>query len=306
MLDTGIRVLRPPTFAGQALLINYGRLGAAFSDKRARQALAHAIDREQNGFVAMAESGRPVQYMAGFSDQLLPQWIAEAQIAELNQYEYDPEKAAALLQEAGWTKDGDAWKTPDGNDAVWEIVFPAELSNQSASGQDVAEQLSAFGIQITPRGISFTQQPIDIAKGNFDFAIHFWGNSSSPHPHYSFVADLFTMNTIGAINQGGRGIDFPLVQETDALGKVDLEQMVVASAEGLDPDAQKAHVTSLAVAFNELLPIIPLYERLGNNAALEGVRVKAWPADDDPLLQNSPYADGIPTILLLTGKLEPV
>ena len=306
MLNSGIRVLRPPTFAGQALLINYGRLGAAFNDKRARQALAHAIDRSQNGYVAMADSGRPVQHMAGFSDQLLPQWVEEAQVAELNPYEYDPEKAAALLQEAGWTRDGDRWKTPDGTDASWEIIFPAELANQSASGQDVAEQLTDFGIELTPRGVTFTQQPIDIAKGAFDFAINFWGNSSFPHPHYAFVADLFTINYPGAINQGGRGIDFPLTQETDVLGTVDLEQMVVASAEGLDAEAQKAHIASLAAAFNELLPIIPLYERLGNNAALEGVRVEAWPADDDPLLQNSPYADGIPTLLLLTGKLQPV
>jgi hypothetical protein len=36
------------------------------------------------------------------------------------------------------------------------------------------------------------------------------------------------------------------------------------------------------------------------------VRVVAWPPDDDPLLKNSPYADGIPTMLILTGGLEPV
>ena len=29
------------------------------------------------------------------------------------------------------------------------------------------------------------------------------------------------------------------------------------------------------MAFNELLPIIPLWERYGNNPALEGTRVKA-------------------------------
>jgi hypothetical protein len=29
-------------------------------------------------------------------------------------------------------------------------------------------------------------------------------------------------------------------------------------------------------------------------------------ADDDPILQNSPYADGIPTMLIFEGQLEPV
>jgi peptide/nickel transport system substrate-binding protein len=87
---------------------------------------------------------------------------------------------------------------------------------------------------------------------------------------------------------------------------VDLNEVVVRSAQGLDIEAQKADVTTAAKVFNELLPKIPLFERYGNNAALEGVRVAAWPADDDPILLNSPYADGIPTMLIYQGLLEPV
>jgi len=30
------------------------------------------------------------------------------------------------------------------------------------------------------------------------------------------------------------------------------------------------------------------------------------PPDDDPILQNAPYADGIVTMLMLTGRLKPV
>ena len=89
-------------------------------------------------------------------------------------------------------------------------------------------------------------------------------------------------------------------------GDVDLNELVVNSAQGLDVEAQKADVTVMAQVFNELLPKIPLFERYGNNAALEGVRVAAWPADDDPILKNSPYADGIPTMLIYQGLLEPV
>ena len=39
-------------------------------------------------------------------------------------------------------------------------------------------------------------------------------------------------------------------------------------------------VVAMALTYNELLPAIPLFERFGNNCALEGVRVVAWPADD--------------------------
>ncbi|MCO5217243.1 MAG: hypothetical protein M9909_00160 [Thermomicrobiales bacterium] len=183
--------------------------------------------------------------------------------------------------------------TPDGSEASLELSFPAEYSDWSATGQDIAEQLGNFGIGIVPRAITYTQQPIDVDQGNFDLAIRGWGSSSNPHPHFSYTQALFTHNTL-AKNSGGTGMDFPLVQETERLGTVDLNALTIESAEGLDESAQHEKIATIAQAFNELLPVIPMWERFGNNAALEGVRVKAWPADDDPLLLNSFYADGIP------------
>ena len=98
---------------------------------------------------------------------------------------------------------------------------------------------------------------------------------------------------------------FPLKQTTDALGDVDLEQLVVNAPLGLDEAAQKNSVTTAAIAFNELMPMIPLFERYGNNPALDGVRVKAWPADSDPIILNAPYGDNFTIMLLLTGQLTP-
>lgn len=304
MLQSGIRVLRPPVYSGPSLLMNFATLGAAFGDKRVRQAIAHLVDRGRNGAIALADSGVPVQYMTGMSDNLVPDWIVESEVPTLNQYEYDLERAAALLQEAGWTKEGDVWKTPDGADAAFELMFPVEFADWSAAGNDLASQLTEFGITVEPRAVTFTQVPIDIDKGNFQLAIHSWGNSSNPHPHFSFTTAFFDRNTL-AVNNGGEGIAFPLQQSSDVAGDVDLNALTVQSARGLDESQQKTQVTTIAQVFNELLPKIPLFERYGNNAALEGVRVAAWPLDDDPILQNSPYADGIPTMLIYQGLLEP-
>src|SRR5262249_41138245 len=98
---------------------------------------------------------------------------------------------------------------------------------------------------------------------------------------------------------------FELKQKTDALGDVDLEQLVVNAGLGLDEAAQKDNVTKAAIAFNELVPMIPLWERYGNNPALEKVRVAGWPPDSDPILQNAPYGDNFTVMLLLTGQLKP-
>ena len=99
---------------------------------------------------------------------------------------------------------------------------------------------------------------------------------------------------------------FPLVQETEVLGTFDFEEAVVAAGEGLDIEAQKKVVTDLSLAFNEVLPIIPIWERYGNNPTLDGVRVTGWPPDDDPIYKNSPYADSFVTEMILDGTLRPV
>jgi peptide/nickel transport system substrate-binding protein len=304
MQADGIRVLRPPTYGGGALLFNFGT-NPEFSDKRVRQALAHAIDRDQNAEVTYAESGAPVKYMTGMSDAHVGNWMAEEAIAGLNQYEFDVEKAAALLQEVGWTKDGDIWKTPDGVEAKYDLVTSAEFADHSASAANVAEQLNSFGFNISVQPITFTQIGVDIDQGKFQMALRSWGSSSNPHPRFSFETAFYTHNIL-ARNNGGEGMSFPLVQQTDVAGEVDLEQLTRDSAQGMDEALQREQVTTIAQVFNELLNIIPLYERFGNNAALEGVRVKAWPAEDDMILKNSPYADGIPTMLMLTGGLEAI
>jgi peptide/nickel transport system substrate-binding protein len=302
--QAGIRIIRPPVYSGPALLINLDKL-PEFGDKRVRQALAYAVDRDQNGTVSLGQSGKAVQYMAGFSDLLVPTWISGDDQQRLNLYTFDQGKAAGLLQAAGWQKVGDTWQTPAGTPAEYELIFPAEFADWSASGQNLADQLTNFGIKITARSVTFTQEPDQIDKGDFQMGIQAWGASTQPHPHFSFVQDLFTHNIPIAANKGGKGMAFPLKQTTDALGDVDLEQLVVNAPLGLDEAAQKNSVTTAAIAFNELLPMIPLFERYGNNPALEGVRVKAWPPDSDPIILNAPYGDNFTIMLLLTGQLTP-
>lgn len=303
--SAGFRILKPPVYSGPALLMNLDKL-PEFKDVRVRQALAHVLDRTTIGTVSMGDSGKGVVFMAGFSDVQVPDWISTEDQAKLNKYDPDPDKATQLLTDAGWKKAGDAWQTPAGKNAEYEIQFPQTFADWSAAGTNVAEQLTTFGIKVIARGLDDKQAPIDIDKGNFELAIQAWGSSAHPHPHFSFVADLFTHNIPIAKNLGGKGMGFELNVNTKAYGKLDLEQVVTQAGLGLDLGEQKANVTKAAIAFNELMPMIPLFERYGNNPALEGDRVKAFLPDDDPLLKNAPYADNFVIIQMYRGEIDPV
>ena len=88
-------------------------------------------------------------------------------------------------------------------------------------------------------------------------------------------------------------------------GEVDLEKMIIQTASGLDEEDQKATVTKLAIIFNELLPVIPLWERYGNNPALDGERVTGWLPDSNPIYRNSPYEDNFTVMMIMDGTLKP-
>lgn len=299
----GYTILRPPTYSGPALFMNYDKV-PEFKDPKVRQALCQAFDHQQNGTVALSKSGVATKYFTGFSDNLVPQWMTST--SGLTQYTFDTGKATSLLESAGWKKSGNSWHLPNGKPAAYQLLYPSDFADWSAAAKDLTDQLGKFGIKITLHGVVSTQQPIDVDKGNFQLAIQGWGNSSQPYPYFSFVSAFLTHNYPIAKNNGGKGMDFPLKTNVPGQGTVDIQKMIDASGAGIDVNVVKQNITKLAKVFNVLLPIIPLFERHGNSPALNGLRVKQFPTNSDPITQNSLYGDNEVILWIMNGKLEPV
>jgi peptide/nickel transport system substrate-binding protein len=297
--EQGFRILTPPTYSGPALYFNYAKIKAV-TDTKVRQAIAHAIDMYENGTVSMADSAKRSKYMTGVSDVLIKDWVSQQNLASMNPYEYDPEKATSMFEDLGFEKDGGVWVSPEGERMEYELGAPAEFADWSAAAKNLADQLTKFGIKTTVRTVTFTQWQPRVLDGQFEMGIEAWGQGQ-PHPVYSFEYPLLTNN----VDASGGGISFDLTQDTESFGMVDLQELVIQSASGLDKEDQKATVTKLAKIFNELLPVIPLWERYGNNPALEGERVVGWLPDSDPIYQNSPYMDSFTVMMIMDGTLKP-
>jgi peptide/nickel transport system substrate-binding protein len=130
-VEAGIRIIRPATVSGPAIIFNY--TNADLAKAEVRQAIAYAVKRDENGTVSLGDSGIAVKYMAGFSDNMVPAWIDAADIAKLNTYDYDPAKAEELLTKAGYTKGADGlWAGPNGP-LVFELTAPGEFADGSAA-----------------------------------------------------------------------------------------------------------------------------------------------------------------------------
>jgi peptide/nickel transport system substrate-binding protein len=98
LLKTGkYRVIRPKATSNTAVM-HINNLDPLFQDKRVRQALYYAFDRE----AAIKAYAAPAMLM--HSPISAGMWAYNDKIKI---YDYDPEKALALLAEVGWTKNAD-------------------------------------------------------------------------------------------------------------------------------------------------------------------------------------------------------
>jgi peptide/nickel transport system substrate-binding protein len=307
----GYRIIRPPIYSGPALYVNFQV--HPFEMKEVRQAMAYAINKDENGFIALAESAKAQACMCGFSDNLVPLWLSEEVQAQLNSYEYNLEAAEELLTGIGFTRDTDGvWIDDQGNRMEFELTAPAEFADWSAAAENAAEQLTNFGIKTEFRGVNFNQHPIDINEGNFQLAIRGWG-AGNPHPQFSYEVDFTTHNAYfsgvgsgsGAVGSvESPGMYFDLNVSTESVGDVNLSDLMQAAGTGGDAEAQKEALGTIALAYNELLPQIPLWERYGNNPVPSRFAA-GWLPEDDPIYKNSPYADSFVVLQILDGTLGP-
>src|SRR5256886_9144618 len=192
-VDAGIRVIRPPGYNGPAIIFHWEK-AAAFQDKRLRQAVAQAINKDESAKVTYGDSAKAQKFMTGISDNLVPLWVSSTDQAKLNSYAFDLGKAAGLMTAAGYTKGSDGIYAKDGKKLEFELYFPSDFADWSSAADHAQKSLNTFGIKITPRGAIRSQQLPDVNGGNFQIALMGWG-IGNPHPQGSVVPGLQTHNT---------------------------------------------------------------------------------------------------------------
>ncbi|MDO5728357.1 MAG: ABC transporter substrate-binding protein [Actinomycetaceae bacterium] len=109
------------------------------AEAKVRLALNYAVDREALVKNVLLGYGEP-----GYT----PVNAAYGPVVPDNSFGYDPDKAAGLLDEAGWVLDGDK-RVKDGHTASLELWYPAGDQLRKDLTFAVAENLNALGIETT-------------------------------------------------------------------------------------------------------------------------------------------------------------
>ena len=115
------------------------------ADVRVRRAITMGIDRQEMIDHVLTGYGSPAYSVC---DQM--PWYSEA-----SEVEYDPEGAAALLDEAGWKTGDDGVREKDGVKAELNLLYSAGDSVRQALAADFADQLGKLGISCTLEGVGW-------------------------------------------------------------------------------------------------------------------------------------------------------
>jgi peptide/nickel transport system substrate-binding protein len=153
----------------------------AIRDLAVRQAMAHAVDKQQLITVATAGTGSP-----GLS--LVPPGLGDFYASEIEDYPFDIAAANAILDEAGYTDgDGDGVREclsdQDCENLTFRLNYPADATTGARETEILQETWQQIGIAVTiqvldPDALTAACCPA------FDFDVIMWGWGSDPDPAF--------------------------------------------------------------------------------------------------------------------------
>ena len=243
--DAGFKLVNREPF--NILYLAMNQAVPELADIRVRQAIAHAIDKEQLVTQVLPEG---TEVAREFMPPAVIGWNED-----VTEYEYDPEAAKALLAEAGYD---------EANPLTLQFNYPVNVSrpympNPEQIYTNLASQLEAVGITLTPVGEDWNPTYLDRIQGGADHGLHLLGWTGDYNDPDNFVGTFFA--TPG--NEWGFTNDELTSALTDARG--------LASA-----DEQEAAYLAVNEQIMEFLPGVPLAHPVPTLAFAE--RVTSYPA----------------------------
>ena len=140
-----ITVTELAEWSGYILTLNWDRKDLGWDDVRVRQALSHAIDRQAIVDNIFFSFGEPM-----YGPVCSAAETYNPGVESTNQFNL--EAAAALMEDAGWAKNGDGIYEKDGVKQAFTLTIQTETFNDQIAAA-VQEQFSELGVDCTIQSV---------------------------------------------------------------------------------------------------------------------------------------------------------
>ncbi|MCC7264599.1 MAG: ABC transporter substrate-binding protein [Candidatus Latescibacteria bacterium] len=222
----------------------------ALRDRRVRQALAMAVDKQKLIEVVLLGMGTP-----GLT--LIPEGLGHWYNSSLQDYAFDPGQARALLEEAGY-RDGDGdgvRELPDHRPLEFRFNWPSDSPAAPRSAQLLAAMWKEIGVATQLQSVDPDALTAACCPG-FDYDLILWAWDSDPDPGL----------LLGAM-QSGR---IPAGTNETGYANPEYDALYQRQAAELDPQRRQEQVWELQrLALQDVVYIVPYYAH----------RVQAWRTD---------------------------
>lgn len=163
-------VYRYPSFG--YTYIGYNLRNPLFSDKRVRQALAHAINKKEIIEGVLLGYGTPCTGPFPPSS-----WAFNPDVRD---FEYSPQKAKSLLEEAGWRVGNDGVLQKDGIKFSFILLVNQGNEARLKTAQIIKEQLRKIGIDLKIRVLEWQSFLELVTKRQFQAVLLGWSLARDP------------------------------------------------------------------------------------------------------------------------------
>ncbi|MCC4766626.1 diguanylate phosphodiesterase [Methanosarcina sp. DH1] len=237
--DSDIRIVQQPAFWGYQFYFNMKNC-PELNDSRIRQAFAYAIDRDE--LVEKIARGAGKAGKMG----ILPEdhiWYNSDQ----PKYDYNPDKARALLEEAGWTDtDGDGIRDNNGEKLSYVLSL---ASGEVRIGELIKERLSEVGIDVQVKSLESKSRDANLKSGDFELAISGFGGWGAD-ADYLRTRYCDTGSQSGSVSSGAAIFGY----HNDTLNDLGTQEL-----QELNDSKRKEIVYNMQTVLANDVPAIPLY-----------------------------------------------
>ncbi|HZP14928.1 MAG TPA: ABC transporter substrate-binding protein, partial [Nocardioides sp.] len=224
------------------LSINLKKPG--LDDKRVRQAFLLAIDRKGIVDKIMKGSGRVV------NNPILVPWV---QATDLNTYDYNPDKAKAMLQEAKWDT---------GRELELSYYYADQVSRNIVTA--IQQQLGQVGVKITQiRQLETPAFNQKVYQAN-DFDVAYVGHGGGePNDYLRYFHSQYPYP---------KGFNYTSYKNPK------IDDLFEKGRNAVDPEARKPTYLEIERILNDELPILPLWEPIRYAGHTKRLQSFVWTA----------------------------
>ncbi len=242
------------------------------TDPAVRHALYYAMDRDQINSLAFMDTASEMSPTFALTPSQ-DEFVSDAVEEKIAPAEPDLDRAAQILEDAGWAKGEDGVYAKDGERLSLTVEIVTGWTDYITAVTTIASQAAEAGIEIEAAQSSWNEWTEKKGSGDFELAIDSLWQGPAPDPYYlyNYFFDSESGAPVGesAGNNYAR-YDNPAVDEA-------LDELATLS---FDDEARQSHFDTIHTEIVRDMPYIPILTG-GTTSVWNTADFTGWPSDDD-------------------------